>query len=155
LQQCKRRALPELDLCCTVVRREDQRVDASVDRNSLALARNVSLIPIGLSHLIYGKETAAFVPAWLPFRLGWAYLTGVGQIACGIGVLFSIYPRVAASAEAGMLTLFTLLVWGPAILAAPTTRLPWTAFLISWAITASAWVLANNIATKEAAMPDV
>jgi uncharacterized membrane protein len=127
-------------------------------KNGIRIARilfAVSLIPIGLSHLIYGKETAAFVPAWLPFRLGWAYLTGVGQIACGIGVLFSIYPRVAATAEAGMLTLFTLLVWGPAILAAPTTRLPWTAFLISWAITASAWVLANNIATKEAAMPGV
>jgi uncharacterized membrane protein len=108
----------------------------------------ISLIPIGLSHLVYVKETAAFVPAWLPFRTGWAYLTGLGQIACGIGVLFSIYPRVAAAAEAGMLSLFTLLVWGPAILAAPTTRLPWTAFFISWAIAASAWILANNIPTK-------
>jgi uncharacterized membrane protein len=110
----------------------------------------VSLIPIGLSHLVYVKETAALVPAWLPFRPGWAYLTGLGQIACGIGVLFSIYPRVAAMAEAGMLSLFTLLVWGPAILAAPKTRLPWTAFFISWAITAGAWVVANNIARRDA-----
>src|SRR6202022_4897391 len=96
----------------------------------------LSLIPIGLSHLVYVKETANLVPAWLPFREGWAYLTGVGQIACGTGVLFSIYPLMAATAEAGMLILFTLLVWGPAILAAPKTRLPWTAFFISWAITA-------------------
>jgi uncharacterized membrane protein len=113
----------------------------------------VSLIPIGLSHLFYVKETAHLVPAWLPFREGWAYLTGVGQIACGIGVLFSIYPRLAATAEAGMLSLFTLLVWGPAIVAAPKTRLPWTAFFISWVITAGAWVVANNIATKESAKP--
>jgi hypothetical protein len=56
-------------------------------------------------------------------------------------VLFSIYPRVAAAAETGMLSLFTLLVWGPAILAAPRARLPWTAFFISWAITAAAWVV--------------
>ena len=113
----------------------------------------VSLIPIGLSHLFYVKETANLVPAWLPLREGWAYLTGVGQIACGIGVLFSIYPRTAAAAEAGMLSLFTLLVWGPAILAAPKTRLPWTAFFISWVITAGAWVVADNIATKESAKP--
>jgi uncharacterized membrane protein len=113
----------------------------------------VSLIPIGLSHLFYVKETANLVPAWLPFREGWAYLTGVGQIACGIGVLFSIYPRMAATAEAGMLSLFTLLVWGPAIVAAPKTRLPWTAFFISWVITAGAWVVANNIATKKSAKP--
>jgi uncharacterized membrane protein YphA (DoxX/SURF4 family) len=108
----------------------------------------VSLIPIGLSHLFYVKETASMVPAWLPFRPGWARLTGIGQISCGIAVLFSIRPRIAAAAEAGMLTLFTLLVWGPAILAAPKTRLPWTAFFISWAIAAGAWVVASNIGTK-------
>jgi hypothetical protein len=54
-----------------------------------------------------------------------------------------------------MLSLFTLLVWVPAILAAPRTRLPWTAFFISWAITAGAWVVANNIATKESAKSSV
>jgi uncharacterized membrane protein len=115
----------------------------------------VFLIPIGLSHLFYVKETAAFVPAWLPFRTGWAYLTGIGQIACGLGVLFSVYPRVAAMAEAGMLSLFTLLVWGPAILAAPRTRLPWTAFFISWVIAAGAWMVARNIETKPSAEPKV
>ena len=61
----------------------------------------VSLLPIGLSHIVYVKETAELVPAWLPYRVGWAYLTGAGQIACGLGVLFSILPKVAAMAEAG------------------------------------------------------
>lgn len=115
----------------------------------------VSLIPIGLSHIFYVKETASLVPAWLPFREGWAYLTGVGQIASGIGVLLSIYPRFAAAAEAGMLSLFTLLVWGPAILASSKARLPWTAFFISWAITAGAWVVASNMPTKEPARPNL
>jgi hypothetical protein len=92
------------------------------------------------------KETAELVPAWLPYRVGWAYLTGAGQIACGLGVLFLILPRVAAWAEAGMLSLFTLLVWVPRIVAAPNARLPWTAFFISWAIASAAWVVAQNIA---------
>ena len=111
----------------------------------------VSLIPIGLSHLVYVKQTAELVPAWLPYRVGWACLTGAGQIACGLGVLFSVLPRVAARAEAAMISLFTLLVWGPAILAAPKTRLPWTAFFISWAIASAAWVIAQNIAPKQPA----
>jgi uncharacterized membrane protein len=110
----------------------------------------VSLIPIGLSHLVYVKQTAELVPAWLPYHVGWAYLTGAGQIACGLGVLFSIFPRVAAWSEAGMLSLFTLLVWIPAILAAPKTRLPWTAFLISWAIASAAWVVAQKHHTEAA-----
>jgi len=115
----------------------------------------ISLLPIGLSHLVYVKQTAELVPAWLPYRAGWAYLTGVGQIACGLGVLFSILPRVAARAEAGMLSLFTILVWAPAIFAAPRTRLPWTAFFISWAIASAAWVVAQNIAPKRSANAEV
>lgn len=115
----------------------------------------LSLIPIGLSHILYVQQTAQLVPAWLPYRAGWAYLTGAGQIACGLGVLFSVLPRVGASAEAGMISLFALLVWGPKILAAPAARLPWTAFFISWAIASAAWVVAQNIAAKQPARPGV
>ncbi len=69
----------------------------------------------------------------------------------GVAVLFSPYPRMTATVEAAMLSLFTLLVWGPAILAAPRTRLPWTAFFISWAITAAAWLVASNIPANKSA----
>jgi uncharacterized membrane protein len=109
----------------------------------------VWLIPIGLSHIVYVQATADLVPAWLPYRTGWAYLTGAGHIAAGLGVLFSIFPRVAAFAEAAMIGVFTILVWVPAIVAAPKTRLPWTAFFISWAIAAAAWVVAQSVAAKK------
>jgi uncharacterized membrane protein len=120
--------------------------------NGVRMARilfAVSLIPIGLSHILYVKETAALVPAWLPFRTEWAYLTGAGQMACGLGVLFGmrfgVLARVAAICEAGMISVFALLVWLPAIVAAPKARLPWTAFWITWAIGTAAWVVAANI----------
>jgi uncharacterized membrane protein len=109
----------------------------------------VWIIPIGLSHLIYSKETAAFVPAWLPYRTGWAYVTGAGQMASGLGILFGVLPRVAAWAEAGQITLYTLLVWLPALFAAPRARLPWTALWISWTIGAAAWVVAQNTPAKQ------
>ncbi|HYK49883.1 MAG TPA: DoxX family protein [Terriglobales bacterium] len=130
---------------------EMQKESFVAGENGVRLARilfAVSLLPIGLSHIVYVKETTALVPAWLPYRVGWAYLTGVGQMASGLGVLFSILPRMAAYAEAGMISLFTLLVWIPAIAAAPKARLPWTAFFISWAIASAAWVVAQNITSK-------
>ncbi len=108
----------------------------------------VWIIPIGLSHWIYTKETVALVPAWLPFKTGWAYLTGAGQMASGLGVLFGVLPRVAAWAEAGQITLYTLLIWLPAIFATPRARLSWTALWISWTIGAAAWVVAQNMASK-------
>lgn len=116
----------------------------------------VWLIPIGLSHIMYVKETIALVPAWLPYRMGWAYLTGAGQMACGLGVLASVLPRVAASVlprvaafcEAGMISVFALLVWLPRVVAAPKERLPWTAFWITWAIGAAAWVVGANVGVR-------
>lgn len=138
--------------------REGSVLGFASGENGVRLARilfAVALLPIGLSHIVYVKETAELVPAWLPSRAGWAYLTGAGQMACGLGVLFSILPRVAAWAEAGMLSLFTLLVWVPAIVADPKARLPWTAFFISWVIGAAAWVVAQNIGRKQTANPEV
>lgn len=109
----------------------------------------ISIIPIGLSHIVYADVTAGYVPHYLPYRLGWAYLTGAGQIASGLGVLFGVLPRIAAWAEAGQITLYTLLVWGGAIVAAPKTRLAWTAFFISWIFGAAAWVVAQNVPGKK------
>jgi uncharacterized membrane protein len=136
------------------VRRKGSLLGFLSGDNSVRLATKIfaiSLIPIGLSHLVYVKETVELVPAWLPYRVVWAYLTGVGQIACGLGALFSIFPRLAASAEAAIISIFTLLVWIPAVLQEPTKRLPWTAFFISWAIASAAWVVAQNISATRIA----
>jgi uncharacterized membrane protein len=109
----------------------------------------VSVVPIGLSHIVYAQVTAEYVPHWLPYRIGWAYLTGIGQMASGLGVLFGVLPRIAAWAEAIQIALYTFLVWGPAIIAAPKARLPWTAFFISWIIAAAAWAVAQNIRVQK------
>ena len=113
----------------------------------------LAVLPVGLSHIVYSKVTATLVPSWLPFRLELAYLTGFGQIACGLAILFSIWPRAAALIETGMLALFAFLVWGPdrwfgitpkMPAAPPGVRFPLTAFLITWVIGASALLIAGD-----------
>ncbi len=131
---------------------EGSKLQFATGENGIRIARilfAVSLLAFGLSHFVYAGQTAGLVPTWLPFRTGWAYLTGAGHLAAGIGVLLSIYPRLAATMEAAMLSVFTLLVWVPAVLAAPTSLPQWTEFLISWAITAGAWVVAESITAKD------
>jgi uncharacterized membrane protein len=104
----------------------------------------LALIPIGLSHFVYAKETIGFIPEWLPFRRGWAYLTGSGHIAAGLGVLFGVLPRLAAMLEATMIGIFTVLVWLPLVLKTPN-QLNWTGLLISWTIGAAAWLVAESL----------
>lgn len=108
----------------------------------------LSIIPIGLSHIVYVDATAGYVPHWLPYPREWAYLTGAGQIASGLGVLFNVLPRIAAWAEAWQIALYTLLVWLPPLIVGHRTRLNFTAFFISWIIGAAAWAVAQNVAAK-------
>jgi len=109
----------------------------------------VALIPIGLSHFVYASATIGFVPTWIPFRAFWAYLGGAGHIAAGLGVLFGVLPRLAATLEAAMVAGFTLLVWVPLVVAQPRSQLQWTGFMISWVIAGAAWVVAGSLATKD------
>ena len=110
----------------------------------------LALIPIGISHFVYAPQTIGFVPAWLPFRPAWAYITGAGHIAAGLGVLFGVVPHLAALLEAAMIGVFTALVWIP-LVAKASSQLNWTGFLISWTIGAAAWVFADSVANKPSA----
>ena len=104
----------------------------------------LALPAIGLSHYFYADITAGFVPAWLPWRHGWAYLTGAGSLAAATGLLFALWPRLAAAMEAAMLGVITLLVWLPPLLAHAHDSGAWSPFLISSAITAGAAAVADS-----------
>ena len=107
----------------------------------------LSLPMIGLSHFFYSEQTVAFVPAWLPFRLAWVYLTGAASIAASIAIVLGMVPRLAATLEAAMLSIITLLVWGPGVIATPTDRTQWTALIISLTIAGGAWLVAGSYRT--------
>jgi uncharacterized membrane protein len=120
--------------------------DPPVWKPGIAAARALyalSLLAIGLSHFFYITETVGFVPAWLPYPVLWAYLTGAGDIAACLGILLGTLPRLAASLEAAMLMAITLLVWLPGAIAAPGDS-SLTPLLMSAIIASGAWVVADS-----------
>jgi hypothetical protein len=60
-----------------------------------------------------------------------------------LGLLFGVFPRLAAMMEAAMVMAFALLVWLPGIVAAPGDRQQWTDFWVTWLVAAAAWVVAD------------
>lgn len=117
----------------------------------------VCIIPIGLSHFVYHDATVLLIPQWIPNRSFFAYLTGAGQMASGLGLLFKVLPRVAAWAEAGQLWTYAILIWVPCVLFGPNgdvqmvfgsnggIRMPWTALLVTLFPAACALVVAQNV----------
>src|SRR4051794_24731442 len=56
--------------------REGSMLDFAVGDSGVRIAKYlfaIWVIPIGLSHFLYVKETINLIPTWIPFRLFWAY----------------------------------------------------------------------------------
>jgi len=126
---------------------EQRHLKFAVGERGIRAARLllIAALPmIGLSHFAYSDLTASLVPKWMGFPLGWTYLTGAASVAAAAGMLLGIYPRLAASLEAGMLWIITLLVWVPRAVAMPRDQETWSELLISCAIATGAWLVAET-----------
>jgi uncharacterized membrane protein YphA (DoxX/SURF4 family) len=138
-----------------VMLRASQEAGASGEqRGAVRLAQvlfGLCCIFYGCSHFTYATYTAAMVPAWLPARMGFAYFTGVCHIAAGVGIVLGILPRLAATLEAIMMSLFGLLVWVPSFFAEPrpSWAMPpknqWSELVVNLVLAAAAWVVAASL----------
>ena len=104
----------------------------------------LAMIPFGVAHFAYIKQTAALVPAWLPWHVGWAYFFGCTFIAAGVAVLIGVFARLAAALSALQLGMFTVLVWIPIVAAGTKNPFLLSETVISCALTAAAWVVADS-----------
>jgi uncharacterized membrane protein len=104
----------------------------------------VALIAFGFSHFVYLNLTAPLVPAWLPAHVSWAYLTGEIYILTGVAIVIGSAAGLSAAISALQIALITLLVWGPEMLGGHISTENWQETIVSWALTAAAWVIATS-----------
>lgn len=109
----------------------------------------ICAVLFGGAHFFYMNMTAPLVPNWLPpNQLFWAYATGIGHIAAGLGIVSGIQARLAAILLTIMYASFTPLVHIPILLADHASYFNWTENALNIALTGTAWVVADSLAQR-------
>jgi uncharacterized membrane protein YphA (DoxX/SURF4 family) len=125
-------------------------LQANIRDTTVLAARIVAgccAIVFGFSHFAYPTFTAGMVPAWIPVPLFWAYATGAGHVAAGLGLISGIQARLAATVLALMVGSFALLVHLPRVFAKLDSHTEWTMLAVAMSLAGATWGLSRSIAT--------
>jgi uncharacterized membrane protein YphA (DoxX/SURF4 family) len=105
-----------------------------------------------LEQLFYLSATAGLVPKWIPpGQMFWAIATTAAFALAAIAMLTGFIARLACRLTTAMLVGFGLLVWLPALVADPHSFGSWSESAETFAIAASAWVVADYLSQRPSA----
>lgn len=113
------------------------------------------LAALGAQNLILGNFLAELqpVPAWLPGRVLWAYLTGALLIGAGASIIANKRVRLAGALLGLTLFLWVLLLFLPKLAGDPRNGGAWTSGFEIFAMGGAAWILAGRAASERVLAP--
>jgi uncharacterized membrane protein YphA (DoxX/SURF4 family) len=133
-------------------RRRELRRGPAIER-AIALGRVFVAAPLatfGGLHLAAANGLMQMVPAWMPWRLFWAYLVGFALIATALSLISGRLVRWAALLAGAMLLAFVATIHVPIVVANMHDRFAWAVLLRDTAFAAGLLALAGSRASTAA-----
>jgi len=84
-----------------------------------AIFFSITMISFGTLHFLYAKNVSDYVPSWVPNRLFWAYLAGIGLIGSGLAIILKIKPGIAAALLGTMIFIWFIILHIPRVIVSP------------------------------------
>jgi uncharacterized membrane protein YphA (DoxX/SURF4 family) len=114
----------------------------------------ICVVSFALEQLFYLSATARLVPKWIPpGQMFWAIATTAAFALAAIALLTGFMAQLASRLTTAMIVGFGLLVWLPALFADPHSFLNWSESTETFAIAASAWIVADFLSHRRSAEP--
>ena len=104
----------------------------------------LSFVSLALVHWIALKETAGFVPRWIPPGPAfWAIATGVFHMMAAVAIMSGVQGKLGARLLTAMIAVFGLTIWLPALAAKLHDHFVWCANAQNMALMGAAWMVAD------------
>src|ERR1700693_4441520 len=104
----------------------------------------IPLAVFGALHLSAAQGLMTMVPAYMPWRLFWAYFVGFALLAASLSIATKIQVRWSGLLFGCMMFLFVAMMDLPATLAEPHHRIHWVLLLRELSFGAGGWILAGD-----------
>jgi uncharacterized membrane protein YphA (DoxX/SURF4 family) len=56
----------------------------------------ITILCFGILHFLYASGVTEYIPLWIPHKIFWAYLAGLGLFGSSVGILLKIWPDLMA-----------------------------------------------------------
>jgi uncharacterized membrane protein YphA (DoxX/SURF4 family) len=83
----------------------------------------ITIVCFGILHFMSGKDSASYVPAYIPWHVFWIYFCGAALLGSGLAIIFKIKPRLFAALLGLMIFLWFVSLHMPRVIAAPAADL--------------------------------
>ena len=111
-------------------------------RYAVRVLFGIPWIIFGIQHYMYAEFVSTLVPAYMPWRLFWAYFTGTAMAAAGVSFIIRWQTQLAAFLLGCLMLLYLLMVHPLMLSGEPGVGQHWTRFMQDIAIMGAAFALA-------------
>src|SRR6202451_287312 len=101
-------------------------------------------------HLSGARSIMLGVPAYMPWRLFWAYFVGFALLSASLSIATRIQVRWSGLLFGIMMVLFVAMLHVPRALASPHDRFAWTIVIREMSFAGGGWILAGEAMREQA-----